>query len=277
MGKVTGIGGVFFKAEDPAALRAWYEEHLGLGASPPFSTATGMPGAVDLHWLEPTDPPEKARTVWAAFPAATGYFDPSEKPFMLNYRVDDLDAVLGRLRRAGVPVDETVEEYDYGRFGWAMDPEGNRIELWEPRQAHEALTTETETADRSAIEALHRSDVAASLAGDVDALRQLVTEDAVTMPPGQDFQRAGTLLDGMEPILAGLEVLEYEQDFEEVLVFDEHAVEWGTITGAMRPAGSEEEPRRYAYKVMRILRRGEDGAWRIHRTIWNEMPVPAGE
>jgi catechol 2,3-dioxygenase-like lactoylglutathione lyase family enzyme len=106
-GRVTGLGGVFFEAEDPASLRAWYREHLGVGATAPF-TSTQEGGSVAFHWLEPTDPPREALTVWSVFPAGTAYFEPSAKPFMLNFRVDDLDAVLARLRAAGAPVDEKV-------------------------------------------------------------------------------------------------------------------------------------------------------------------------
>jgi predicted enzyme related to lactoylglutathione lyase len=115
------MGGVFFKARDPQSLAAWYREHLGvpLEADQTYCTfksnVTGEP------------------TVWSAFPADTTYFGTGKSPFMLNYRVQDLDAMLAQLRAAGAEVDDRVEEYDYGRFGWASDPEGNRFELWQPR------------------------------------------------------------------------------------------------------------------------------------------------
>ena len=119
---VTGIGGVFFKASDPAALAAWYRDLLGLPVEPDgHATFHGPRGHAALA------------TIWAPFPADTRYFEPSRAPFMVNYRVRDLDALLRRLRRAGAAVDERVEEHPYGRFGWAQDPEGNRFELWEPR------------------------------------------------------------------------------------------------------------------------------------------------
>ena len=122
MGRVTGLGGVFFKAADPKRLFAWYEQHLGL---------KGEPGGVLFKWRdEKEDAP--GMTVWALFKKDSTYFDPSASPFMLNYRVDDLDAILERLRAEGVQVDEKREDSEYGRFGWVMDPEGNRIELWEP-------------------------------------------------------------------------------------------------------------------------------------------------
>ena len=120
MAKVTGIGGVFFKARDRAAMIAWYREHLGMEPS-------GF-GSVAFHWAGERN----GVTVWGPFEPDTKYFEPSTAPFMINYRVDDLDALLERLRAAGVTVDDKVEEYDYGRFGWIMDPEGNRLELWEP-------------------------------------------------------------------------------------------------------------------------------------------------
>jgi catechol 2,3-dioxygenase-like lactoylglutathione lyase family enzyme len=125
MERVTGIGGVFFKAQDPAALAAWYAEHLGVvlafGHGATFTW--GAPDATE---------PGPGMTVWSPFPAATSYFAPSAAPFMINYRVRQLDPMLAQLRAAGVAVDERVEESEFGRFGWAMDPEGNRIELWEP-------------------------------------------------------------------------------------------------------------------------------------------------
>jgi predicted enzyme related to lactoylglutathione lyase len=89
-------------------------------------------GGFQFRWRQDENPESRGCTVWSVFKQDTRYFDPSEKPFMINYRVDDLDAVLAALRSKGVVVDEKIEESEYGRFGWAMDPEGNRIELWEP-------------------------------------------------------------------------------------------------------------------------------------------------
>jgi len=124
LARVTGIGGVFFKARDAEALSAWYGEVLGLKTEPG--------GPVTFMWSDDPQPDGGGRTIWAPFREDTDYFNPSEKSYMINFRVDDLDGVLARLRDAGAEVDEKVETYDYGRFGWAMDPEGNRIELWEP-------------------------------------------------------------------------------------------------------------------------------------------------
>ena len=124
MKHVTGIGGIFFKANDPEKLAAWYQEHLGLKVED-FGGVT----------FRENDLSEGTRrqnyTLWSPFPADTSYFAPSEKPFMINFRVANLDVLLEKLRQEGVKVDEP-EKSEFGYFGWVMDPEGNRIELWEP-------------------------------------------------------------------------------------------------------------------------------------------------
>jgi catechol 2,3-dioxygenase-like lactoylglutathione lyase family enzyme len=122
MGRVTGLGGVFFKAQDPERLYGWYEQHLGLRREN---------GVVFFRWRE-KESDQQGTTVWSLFPQATKYFEPSAAPFMLNYRVDRLDELLAALRAAGVSVDERREDSEYGRFAWITDPEGNRVELWEP-------------------------------------------------------------------------------------------------------------------------------------------------
>ena len=116
-GRVTGIGGVFFRAKHREQLASWYQEVLDL---PVTDTASAQLG----------------NTVWAAFDADTGYFGPSRQAYMVNYRVDDLDAALRRLRQVGATVAPEVQEDDYGRFSWAEDPEGNRFELWQPSPDH---------------------------------------------------------------------------------------------------------------------------------------------
>jgi predicted enzyme related to lactoylglutathione lyase len=121
MRRVIGLGGVFFKARDPEKLYAWYEKHLGITRDSAQSATFRNQGD------------ERGIVVWSIFPAATTYFDPSSSPLMLNYRVENLDALLDVLAAEGVQVDPKREEYDYGKFGWIMDPEGNRIELWEPK------------------------------------------------------------------------------------------------------------------------------------------------
>jgi len=121
--RVTGFGGVFFKARDPERLYRWYAKHLGVRRKP-------KEGGVTFLWRD-AQTGARGMTVWALFPHDTTYFDPSSAPFMLNYRVHDLDGLLAALRKAGVKI-EKAEDYPYGRFAWIMDPEGNRIELWEP-------------------------------------------------------------------------------------------------------------------------------------------------
>ena len=123
MEKVTGIGGIFFRVRDPAKMSAWYREHLGIAIED---------GHADFAWQQGDRPDQAARTVWSLFPADTDYFGPARPGFMINYRVASLDRMLEQLRRGGIAI-EKVEDYDYGRFAWITDPEGNRVELWEPR------------------------------------------------------------------------------------------------------------------------------------------------
>jgi predicted enzyme related to lactoylglutathione lyase len=123
MKRVTGLGGIFFKADDPDQLREWYGKHLGLG--------TDEYGAT-FKWRELDHPEKEAFTVWCPFSKDTDYFAPSEKPFMINFRVANLNELLTQLRSEGVSVDDETEDSELGRFGWITDPEGNRIELWEP-------------------------------------------------------------------------------------------------------------------------------------------------
>ncbi len=124
MKRVTGIGGIFFKANDPDRLRDWYREHLGIECEKDN-------GAI-FKWRKADDPNSEQYTVWSPFPEGTDYFAPSKKPFMMNFQVENLEEVLAQLKREGVDVDPKVESSDYGKFGWIMDPEGNRVELWEP-------------------------------------------------------------------------------------------------------------------------------------------------
>ena len=123
MARAIGLGGIFFKARDPKALADWYAKHLGISISP-FGVA---------KFLEDAHRP--GCILWTPFKEDTQYFAPSDKPFMINFRVDDLDALLAQLRSAGVQVDAKVDKSEYGNFGWIMDPEGNRVELWEPPAA----------------------------------------------------------------------------------------------------------------------------------------------
>ena len=121
MQRVTGIGGIFIKAKDPDTLRAWYRKHLGIDVQPW--------GGFTFHWHKPDAPEPNGATVWNVFPAECTNFTAA---FMVNYRVSDLKALLQALRDEGCAVDAKVMENEYGRFGWVVDPEGNKVELWEP-------------------------------------------------------------------------------------------------------------------------------------------------
>jgi catechol 2,3-dioxygenase-like lactoylglutathione lyase family enzyme len=120
---VTGIGGVFFRVDDPDESRAWYRRHLGLEGA--------FPG-INFFWRERNDPHSFGFTVWSVFPTDTNYFGPNGQQFMIDYRVRDLDSLLTRLRTEGVQQVGGIEEHWYGRFAWIVDGDGNRVELWEP-------------------------------------------------------------------------------------------------------------------------------------------------
>jgi predicted enzyme related to lactoylglutathione lyase len=124
MERVMGIGGIFFKAKDKTALADWYRDNLGV---PVDSTW----GGANFFWKEHNSG-EDAHTVWSPFSNTTDYFKPSTKDFMVNFRVGNLDAMRDQLKANGCAVDDHIEDGEYGRFGWVMDPEGNKIELWEP-------------------------------------------------------------------------------------------------------------------------------------------------
>jgi len=127
MQKVTGIGGVFFKAKDPEATSRWYADNLGIPVQ-----AWGDCRGATFEWRHKEAPDRPGVTVWSIFPESTDYFGQDGPHLMINYRVEDLDAMLAQLREAGAePVGEIVEEFN-GRFGWVRDPDGRRIELWEP-------------------------------------------------------------------------------------------------------------------------------------------------
>src|SRR5215204_2481287 len=121
--KVTGIGGIFFKCKDPNNMKEWYQKHLGL--------ITNQYGVV-FEWHQGADSTKKGFTSWSPFKETTKYFEPSTKDFMINYRVDDLEALVGALKKNRVTVLDTIETYDYGKFVHILDPEGNKVELWEP-------------------------------------------------------------------------------------------------------------------------------------------------
>jgi predicted enzyme related to lactoylglutathione lyase len=124
MAKVTGLGGLFFKADDADATRAWYAQHLGLE----FSEWGGW----GWEWRHRDRPEHVGRTEWCPFKADTDYMNPSDKPFMMNFRVDDLEAMIEQLRAAGIELIGEPESHEYGKFAWIMDPNGVKLELWEP-------------------------------------------------------------------------------------------------------------------------------------------------
>lgn len=125
-GRVLGIGGIFFKTADQAKTREWYAKHLGL---------VDRGGGAMLPWREHDDPQNEHVTVWSTFPSNTDYFSPGQATFMVNYIVDDLDAMLERLQKEGVKIDPKRTHEPYGRFAWIYDSDGNKIELWEPPKA----------------------------------------------------------------------------------------------------------------------------------------------
>jgi predicted enzyme related to lactoylglutathione lyase len=124
MKRVTGIGGIFFKARDPVALREWYRKHLGIDVQ--------EWGGAAFRWTDADGNPTAGTTIWTVAEATGNYFAPSSSAFMINYRVADLHALVQALREEGCNVLEKTEESEYGKFGWVIDPEGNKVELWEP-------------------------------------------------------------------------------------------------------------------------------------------------
>lgn len=124
MKRVTGIGGIFFKARDPVALRAWYQKHLGIDVQDW--------GGAAFRWTDHDGNPATGTTIWNVSDTGGDNFAPSTSSFMVNYRVADLHALVQALRTEGCNVIEKTEESEYGKFGWVIDPEGNKVELWEP-------------------------------------------------------------------------------------------------------------------------------------------------
>jgi predicted enzyme related to lactoylglutathione lyase len=124
MKRVTGIGGIFFKCKDPKQMREWYKTHLGIQSE--------EWGAI-FPWREQEDATKEGYTVWSPFSEKSGYFAPSNKDFMINYRVENLDALVIELKKEGVTFVDEVEDSDFGKFVHILDPENNKIELWEPK------------------------------------------------------------------------------------------------------------------------------------------------
>jgi predicted enzyme related to lactoylglutathione lyase len=124
MKRVTGLGGIFFKSESPKDLMAWYKEHLGIQPD--------EYGGSTFEWLEKDNPKRTGMTVFNAFKQDTNYFDPASVPYMFNFRVEDVRALVEQLKQEGVQVVGEVQDTEYGKFGWILDPEGRKIELWQP-------------------------------------------------------------------------------------------------------------------------------------------------
>ena len=122
--RVTGLGGIFFKCEEPQKLREWYQQHLGLNTDPYGAT---------FEWRKIDEPEAKGQTVWGTFKKDTDYFTPSAKDFMFNFRVEDLEWLLAELKKEGIEQLGEMQVYDYGKFAHIIDPEGNKIELWEAK------------------------------------------------------------------------------------------------------------------------------------------------
>ncbi|MBT8271393.1 MAG: VOC family protein [Flavobacteriaceae bacterium] len=119
--RVTGLGGIFFKTKDPDSMRQWYGKHLGLPVNQ---------YGCSFWWKDKEG--KDCMTQWSPFSEDTEYFNPSQKQFMMNFRVDNLEELLKTLKAEGVTIVGEIQEFEYGKFGWILDPEGNKIELWEP-------------------------------------------------------------------------------------------------------------------------------------------------
>lgn len=126
MARVLGVGGIFFRARDPKALGDWYKKWLNVPVSHPHGAS-----------FDPAQMPKGGLTVWSPFPHDTSYFEPSGRQYMFNFVVDDLDEALTQVQKGGAALVGEIEDYDYGRFGWFLDPEGNKVELWQPRSMPE--------------------------------------------------------------------------------------------------------------------------------------------
>ncbi len=124
MKRVTGIGGIFFNSSDPVSLRAWYKEHLGIGVQDW--------GGCAFQWADPSGEPTVGSTIWSVNDTTSKHFAPSTASFMINYRVADLHSLVEVLRSEGCNVLEKIDESEFGKFAWVIDPEGNKVELWEP-------------------------------------------------------------------------------------------------------------------------------------------------
>ena len=124
MARITGIGGVFFRAKDAPALHAWYKQHLGVDVQ--------SWGGASFDWTDSEGKPTGGTTAWCVVPADSEQFAPSKASFMVNYRVEDLPALVAALKAEGCNVLDKIDDSEYGKFAWVIDPEGNKVELWQP-------------------------------------------------------------------------------------------------------------------------------------------------
>jgi len=127
MKRVIGIGGIFFKAKNPKALADWYQKHLGLPIDKSF-------GGFAFQWNAPSKRPQKGYTIWSPFEEDTEYMKPSNKSYMFNFIVDDLERLMQQLQSENIEQVNQITDTEFGKFAWIMDPEGNKVELWEPRE-----------------------------------------------------------------------------------------------------------------------------------------------
>jgi predicted enzyme related to lactoylglutathione lyase len=127
MRRVTGIGGIFFKEKNPVALRAWYQTHLGIDVQ--------QWGGTTFEWADAGIDPNKGTTIWTIVRKESDQLEPSSAPFMINYRVENLTMMLNALKQEGCNVLAKTDDSEYGKFGWVIDPEGNKVELWQPPES----------------------------------------------------------------------------------------------------------------------------------------------
>lgn len=257
--RATAIGGIFFRAKDPKALKAWYEKHLGLSAADE--------GSCIFRWRDAEKPGPPGMTVWCAFPEKTDYFGPVDAQLMVNYRVDDLDAVLAGLAAEGIGLSKPLEDASYGRFAWIDDPEGHRIELWQP--LGEAPTP---AEDEAAIRRRYDDWQAAVAAKDPSRFASFVTEDCVFLAPGADPIRGRDEVVAVYRSMFGRGDLDQQFEIREVRLAGDVAFVWGVDSGRITPSGGGDVVASRGM-AMSVLERGADGAWRFSRGINNAVRV----
>jgi uncharacterized protein (TIGR02246 family) len=257
--RVTGLGGIFFRAKDPKGLKVWYERHLGLKSE-------DESGCI-FRWRDAEKPGPPAMTVWSPFPEKTDYFGPGDAPLMINYRVGDLDAVLAALEAEGIGIVKPVVDESYGKFAWINDPEGHRIELWEPRGEGP-----TEVDDEAAIRRLYDDWKNAVLSKDADRFGLFVTDDCVFLAPGAEPIRGGEAVVAIYRSMFGRGELDQQFEIRELRIEGNIAFVWGVDSARITPLGGGDVVTTRGMG-MSILERGSDGAWRFARGINNAVRV----